>query len=123
MLVGALLTCFFRGTVCAVGVCHIFQDTFNVVFAPFEADHQLVSLQRAGIIDMIISEDGDLTHLGAWTGSVLPTTSCVAPLDTTTARPRSICAALLGTDYNHNLDLVNWNTVDATTEKLVLGLR
>ncbi len=34
------------------------------------------------------------------------------------ARPRSIRAALLGTDYNHNLNLVNWNTV----EKPVLGL-
>jgi hypothetical protein len=42
-----------------------------VVFAPFEADHQLVSLQRAVIIDIILSEDGDLTHLGARSGSVL----------------------------------------------------
>ena len=44
-------------------MCVSFQDTFKVVFAPFEADHQLVSLQRAGIIDIILSEDGDLTNL------------------------------------------------------------
>jgi hypothetical protein len=101
-----------------------------VVFAPFEADHQLVSLQRAGIIDIILSEDGDLTHLGARAGSVL--SNYITRRATgyryqyyqpdSTARPRSIRAALLGTDYNHNLNLVNWNMVDATTEKLVLGL-
>jgi len=103
---------------------------FKVVFAPFEADHQLVSLQRAGIIDIILSEDGDLTHLGARAGSVL--SNYITRRATgyryqyyqpdSTARPRSIRAALLGTDYNHNLNLVNWNMVDATTEKLVLGL-
>ena len=101
-----------------------------MVFAPFEADHQLVSLQRAGIIDIILSEDGDLTHLGARSGSVL--SNYITRRATgyryqyyqpdSTARPRSIRAALLGTDYNHNLNLVNWNMVDATTEKLVLGL-
>ena len=111
-------------------VCRSFQDTFKVVFAPFEADHQLVSLQRAGIIDIILSEDGDLTHLGARAGSVL--SNYITRRATgyryqyyqpdSTARPRSIRAALLGTDYNHNLNLVNWNMVDATTEKLVLGL-
>ncbi len=59
MLIGVLLTSFSPGNVCAVRVCRSFQDTFKVVFAPFEADHQLVSLQRAGIIDIILSEDGD----------------------------------------------------------------
>ena len=71
---GRVLRCDARRSVadlpetCAPCVC---VAAFKVVFAPFEADHQLVSLQRAGIIDIILSEDGDLTHLGARSGSVL----------------------------------------------------
>ena len=36
MLIGVLLTCFSTENVCAVRVCRSFQDTFKVVFAPFE---------------------------------------------------------------------------------------
>ena len=36
MLIGVLLTCFSTENVCAVRVCCSFQDTFKVVFAPFE---------------------------------------------------------------------------------------
>ncbi len=55
-----------------------------------------------------------------------PSTSRAAPPDTATSTTSQIPlrghAALLGIDYNHDLNLVNWNTVDAPTEKLVLGL-
>ena len=36
----------------------------KVVCSPFEADFQLVEAQRAGIIDIIISDDGDLFVMG-----------------------------------------------------------
>jgi 5'-3' exonuclease len=36
----------------------------RVIQAPFEADWQLVEAQRAGLIDIILSEDGGLFVLG-----------------------------------------------------------
>lgn len=41
----------------------IFQ--FPMVGSPFEADVQLVHMEKSGKIDLIISDDGDLIVLGA----------------------------------------------------------
>ena len=36
----------------------------RVVSAPFDTDWQLIEAQRAGLIDVIISDDGDLFVIG-----------------------------------------------------------
>jgi hypothetical protein len=57
--------CVIGGTVLCGGRVLRWDACRSVADFLFEATHQLVSLQRAGIIDIILSQDGDLTHLGA----------------------------------------------------------
>ena len=42
----------------------LFFDFSDCIVAPYEADAQLAYLRKSGIVDMIISEDSDLTLFG-----------------------------------------------------------
>ena len=102
----------------------------RLICAPYESDAQLVSLQRQGLADRILSEDSDIAHLGAAGGTVL--SRCIAwqqqhrhallQPQTATVR-RCLRAALLGTDYTQNKPLVrDWTEVDAVAATLFAEL-
>ena len=103
----------------------------RLVCAPYESDAQLLSLQRQGYIDKLLSEDSDISHIGAKSGTVLSRYIVWQAAghrharfqpDTPTVR-RCVRAALLDTDYSLNKPLVrDWSEVDATAERILLEL-
>ena len=112
--------------------CHCFRhnNCAQLVCAPFEADAQLVSLQRQGLADFLLSEDSDIAHLGAKPGTVLSgyirwkeqrRHAFFQPQ--TDALRRCLRASLLGTDYMRNMALVrDWGAVDEAAKKLYAEL-
>jgi hypothetical protein len=110
---------------------------FEFVCAPWEADHQLVQLQRdlggtsAADAVFILTEDGDVTHLGGVGGTVLGgyinkkggAYRAAAPQAESATVKRCLRAALLGTDYSGNKPVVrSWKEVDAVAEALYSGI-
>lgn len=103
------------------------EQSMMALGAPYEADAQLVQLEKQGLVDAILSEDGDLLFLNAkkiqfgyntcetggqqFFDSVFPDITHKVTKDFTTVdinswfnspRSKAATAAFLGTDYNRS---------------------